>query len=74
MNHPIRRRSLLAAAAALTAATAPGWVLAQGKIELIYSDTVVESDPRAAILKDVFGKSLGADFNFQPYFGATLFK
>ena len=73
MNQPIRRRSLLAAAA-LTAATAPGWVLAQGKIELIYSDTVVESDPRAAILRDVFGKALGADFNFQPYFGATLFK
>ncbi|MFO1193246.1 MAG: TRAP transporter substrate-binding protein DctP [Rhodoferax sp.] len=72
MNHPIRRRSLLAAA--LTAATAPGWVLAQGKIDLIYSDTVVESDPRAGILKDVFGKALGADFNFQPYFGATLFK
>ena len=33
MNQPIRRRSLLAAAA-LTAATAPGWVLAQGKIAL----------------------------------------
>jgi tripartite ATP-independent transporter DctP family solute receptor len=74
MNHRFTRRVLLGATTALCAAVLPGLSLAQGKIELIYSDTVVESDPRAVILKDVFGKALGADFDFKPYFGATLFK
>jgi TRAP-type transport system periplasmic protein len=74
MNHRFTRRMLLGAATALCAATLPQWAQAQGKIELIYSDTVTEADPRAAILKDVFGKGLGADFDFKPYFGATLFK
>jgi TRAP-type transport system periplasmic protein len=74
MNHRFTRRVLLGATTALCAAALPQWALAQGKVELIYSDTVVESDPRAAILKDVFGKALGADFDFKPYFGATLFK
>ena len=74
MTNRFTRRVLLGAATALCAAALPQWALAQGKVELIYSDTVVESDPRAAILKDVFGKALGADFDFKPYFGATLFK
>jgi TRAP-type transport system periplasmic protein len=74
MNNRLTRRALLGAATALSATALPQWALAQGKIELIYSDTVTEADPRAAILRDVFGKSLGADFDFKPYFGATLFK
>ena len=74
MNNRITRRALLGAATALSAFAVPPWAMAQGKIDLIYSDTVVESDPRADILKNVFGKALGAEFNFQPYFGATLFK
>ncbi|GLS15985.1 TRAP transporter substrate-binding protein DctP [Hydrogenophaga electricum] len=74
MPHRLTRRALLGATTALCAATLPSWAAAQGKVELIYSDTLVESDPRAAILKDVFAKSLGADFDFKPYFGATLFK
>ena len=74
MTNRFSRRMLLGAATALCAVTLPQWALAQGKIELIYSDTVTEADPRAAILKDVFGKGLGADFDFKPYFGATLFK
>ena len=74
MTNHFTRRVLLAAATALCAATLPSLALAQGKIELIYSDTVTEADPRAAILRDVFGKSLGAEFDFKPYFGATLYK
>jgi len=74
MTNPFTRRVLLATATALCAATLPGLAPAQGKIELIYSDTVTEADPRAAILRDVFGKGLGADFDFKPYFGATLYK
>lgn len=74
MTNPINRRVLLGAATALCAAALPTLSMAQAKIELIYSDTVTEADPRATILKDVFGKGLGADFDFKPYFGATLFK
>ena len=74
MTNHFTRRVLLATATALCAATLPSLALAQGKIELIYSDTVTEADPRAAILRDVFGKSLGAEFDFKPYFGATLYK
>lgn len=75
MTTNLNRRRLLLATAALSASTLPMTGLAQSrKIELIYSDTVVESDPRAALLKDVFGGNLGPDFEFKPYFGATLFK
>jgi len=74
MNPSVSRRTLLAAAGGICAATVSPWSIAQSKVSLIYSDTVPDSDPRAAILKDVFGASLGADFDFKPYFGATLFK
>jgi tripartite ATP-independent transporter DctP family solute receptor len=74
MTNRINRRLLIAGAAALCAAIVPQLGMAQAKVELIYSDTVMETDPRAAILKDVFGKNLGAGFDFKPYFGATLFK
>ena len=47
---------------------------AQDKIELVYSDTVPESDIRSATLKTEFGECLGDQFDFKPYFGATLFK
>lgn len=74
MNSPTKRRALLVGAAGLCAATLPRWTLAQAKIPLIYSDTVTEQDPRARILREVFGAGLGPDFEFKPYFGATLFK
>lgn len=75
MSLNLKRRSLLLATAGLSASTLPTLALAQSrKIELIYSDTVVESDPRATVLKEVFGKNLSPDFEFKPYFGATLFK
>lgn len=74
MSTPIPRRTLLAATAGLATASWSPLTRAQGKVTLVYSDTVPEQDPRAAILRDVFGKALGADFDFKPYFGATLFK
>ena len=73
MTPAISRRALLGAAA-LCATTLPALSLAQNKAELIYSDTVTEGDVRATILKEVFGKNLSADFDFKPYFGATLYK
>lgn len=74
MTAHIQRRTLLGAAASMAIAGLPSLSFAQGKVELIYSDTVAESDVRATILKEAFGGSLGADFDFKPYFGATLFK
>ena len=47
---------------------------AQQKVELIYSDTVTETDVRAQNLQSVFGPCLGDGFDFKAYHGATLFK
>ncbi|MFY0633795.1 MAG: TRAP transporter substrate-binding protein DctP [Vannielia sp.] len=48
--------------------------LAQDKVELIYSDTVQDTDRRSRILRETFSGCLGDGFEFKPYFGATLFK
>jgi len=75
MSARIDRRALLARGAALcVGVAAPAVTQAQAKITLIYSDTVTEQDPRATILREVFGGALGPEFDFKPYFGATLFK
>ncbi|WP_165784465.1 TRAP transporter substrate-binding protein DctP [Zhengella mangrovi] len=67
--------SILAAGAALVAVQATLTpALAADKVELIYSDTVSENDIRSTTLKKEFGECLGSDFDFKPYFGATLFK
>lgn len=42
-------------------------------VELIYSDTVPETDIRSATLHEQFGACLGDGFSFQPHHGATLF-
>ena len=62
--------ALAAVALAATVVTAQ----AQDKIELIYSDTVQESDIRTTTLREVFGACLGDEFDFKSYHGATLFK
>ena len=48
--------------------------MAQEKVELIYSDTVPESDIRTTTLRKEFGECLGDGFDFKSYHGATLFK
>ncbi len=48
--------------------------IAADKVELIYSDTVPETDIRSNVLKTSFGECLGDGFDFKPYFGATLVK
>ncbi|MGH1368537.1 MAG: TRAP transporter substrate-binding protein DctP [Maritimibacter sp.] len=53
---------------------AAGAATAADKVTLTYSDTVPETDPRSAILKDAFGGCLGDEFEFKAYHGATLFK
>lgn len=79
MNHPINRRALLKSAGALTVASlasaaAVQAAFAQTKIPLIFSETMTDQDVRAKLLTEKFGPSLGPDFEFKPYFGASLFK
>ncbi|MCB1397554.1 MAG: TRAP transporter substrate-binding protein DctP [Rhodobacter sp.] len=47
--------------------------VASATVDLIYSDTVPETDIRSQLLHSEFGGCLGDEFNFQPYHGATLF-
>ena len=72
MKHFTLTSALCGALVSLSLAAGP--VSAQDKVELIYSDTVQETDRRSAILRDVFSTCLGDGFEFKPYFGATLFK
>lgn len=53
---------------------AAGAASAQDVVDITYSDTVPENDPRSEILKTEFGACLGDGFNFEAYHGATLFK
>ncbi|GAA6187817.1 TRAP transporter substrate-binding protein DctP [Litorivita sp. NS0012-18] len=53
---------------------AAGAVSAADVVDITYSDTVPENDPRSEILKTAFGECLGEGFNFKAYHGATLFK
>jgi TRAP-type C4-dicarboxylate transport system substrate-binding protein len=74
MTIRIHRRQLLKGSAAIAAGVVLPAVRAQGKVTLTYSDTVPEQDPRSQFIKDAFGGSLTPEFEFKPYFGATLFK
>ena len=64
-------RLMMGAAALVIGSSA---ALAQGKVEIIYSDTVPETDIRTTILRKEFGECLGGEFDFKSYHGATLFK
>jgi len=65
----------LASSAAVIAACLTATVsFAADKVELIYSDTVPESDIRTTTLRKEFGGCLGDGFDFKSYHGATLFK
>lgn len=57
-----------ATALSLIATAAPAQV-----VDIVYSDTVPETDIRTATLRREFGECLGDGFNFQSYHGATLF-
>lgn len=67
-------KSLLLGISAAAMFVAPAAVYAADKVQLIYSDTVPETDIRSDTLKASFGQCLGDQFDFKPYFGATLFK
>jgi TRAP-type C4-dicarboxylate transport system substrate-binding protein len=67
------RRSFLVASGSLLAAGALAPALAQGKTKLRFSCAFTEQDPRADAYK-AFGASIKDNFDFEPYWGNTLFK
>jgi TRAP-type transport system periplasmic protein len=67
------RRQFIAGFSAVAAGSLSTPSIAQAKTSLVYSDIVPENDPRSSILRNAFS-SLGADFDFKPHHGGTLFK
>jgi TRAP-type transport system periplasmic protein len=67
------RRRFVKGASAVAVGTFSALANAQAKTNLVYSDIVPENDPRSAILRNTFN-ALGADFDFKPHHGGTLFK
>lgn len=66
-------KTLTSGLAALAVTLMSGATMAQDKVELIYSDTVPETDIRTTVLREAFGGCLGDEFEFTSYHGATLF-
>lgn len=58
----------------IAAVMAAGAASAQDKVELIYSDTISESDLRSQLLRQEFAACLGDEFDLQAHHSATLFK
>ncbi|CAN7677448.1 TRAP transporter substrate-binding protein DctP [Neorhizobium sp. LjRoot104] len=69
----LSRRQVLAGSAALAAmAAVPGTALAATKLR--FADVTTADAPRSLALTNIFAKEIGADYEFQGYFGSTLFK
>lgn len=66
----ISRRGALAGSAAVLAA---GPAFAQGKPKFKFSSAFTDQDIRASAYK-ALGEAMKDDFDFEPYFGSTLFK
>jgi len=73
MQSKMTRRSLLATGASLVALGALPPVFAQAKTKLRFSCAFNESDLRADAYK-AFAAAIKDDFDFEPYWGNTLFK
>jgi TRAP-type transport system periplasmic protein len=69
----LTRRSVLAGGATVLALAAAGTAGAQTKQKLRFSSAFTESDLRAEAYKS-FGAAIKNDFDFEPYWGNTLFK
>jgi len=74
MRSIIKTKSIVSGLAALAVSFTVSISSAQEKVELIYSDTVPETDIRTTVLRESFGGCLGDEFSFKSYHGATLFK
>src|SRR3982750_1351598 len=73
MSFSISRRRALQAGASTLAVASAGRSLAQGLPKMRFSSAFTEQDPRADAYK-AFGAAMKGDFEFQPYWGNTLFK
>jgi TRAP-type transport system periplasmic protein len=73
MNPSITRRSVLARGASLLALGASLSANAQTKTKLRFSSAFTETDLRAEAYK-AFATAIQDDFDFEPYWGNTLFK
>src|SRR4051812_26916607 len=73
MTANFTRRGVLAGGASLAALGAGLPALAQGKTKLRFSCAFTEADPRAEAYKD-FAAAIKDEFDFEPYWGNTLFK
>ncbi len=74
MRNPCTRQRVTNGIAAVLMSVGLATAGAQGRIEIIYSDTVPENDIRSQTLKSAFGECLGSEFDFKPFHGANLFK
>jgi len=73
MGTEITRRALMAASASLLALGAGSAANAQAKTKLRFSCAFTETDPRAEAYKG-FAAAIKDEFDFEPYWGNTLFK
>jgi TRAP-type transport system periplasmic protein len=73
MNLSVTRRSVLAGGASLLALSASLPANAQTKTKLRFSSAFTETDLRAEAYK-AFATTIKDDFDFEPYWGNTLFK
>ena len=73
MSMEMTRRALMGAGAAALAAGAAQPVFAQAKTKLRFSCAFTETDLRAEAYKG-FATAIKDDFDFEPYWGNTLFK
>lgn len=69
----ITRRSVVVGGASLLAVSAGGPTLAQARQKLRFSSAFTETDLRAEAYKS-FAAAIKDDFDFEPYWGNTLFK
>ena len=69
----LTRRSVVAGGATMFALAATGSSRAQAKQKLKFSSAFTETDLRAQAYKD-FAAAIKDDFDFEPYWGNTLFK
>lgn len=73
MKQTISRRSVVAGCASVLVLGEGRTVRAQTKIKLRFSCAFTETDPRADAYK-AFAAAIKDDFDFEPYWGNTLFK
>src|SRR4029077_438900 len=69
----LTRRSVVVGGASTLMVSAGGPALAQAKQKLRFSSAFTETDLRAEAYK-AFAAAIGDDFDFEPYWGNTLFK